>query len=70
MSQHEGHKGRSIKGDDPFYPNAPGPYVELGLPTCFMFLRAALDAVGLAVTANMMGYQAIGVADHNTLVEA
>ena len=67
MPQQEGHKRRSIEDDDPFHWNAPGPYVELGLATCFSFLRAASDAVDLAVTANMLGYHSIGVADHNTL---
>ncbi|WP_298858484.1 error-prone DNA polymerase [uncultured Sulfitobacter sp.] len=67
MPQQEGHKRRSIEDDDPFHWNAPGPYVELGLATCFSFLCAASDAVDLAVTANMLGYHSIGVADHNTL---
>ncbi|WP_299413274.1 error-prone DNA polymerase [uncultured Sulfitobacter sp.] len=67
MPQQEGHKRRSIEEDDPFHWNAPGPYVELGLSTCFSFLRASSDAVDLAVTANMLGYHSIGVADHNTL---
>ncbi len=67
MPQQEGHKRRSIEDDDPFHWNDPGPYVELGLSTCFSFLRAASDAVDLAVMANMLGYHAIGVADHNTL---
>ncbi|WP_299025758.1 error-prone DNA polymerase [uncultured Sulfitobacter sp.] len=67
MPQQEGHKRRSIEEDDPFHWNAPGPYVELGLSTCFSFLRASSDAVDLAVTANMLGYHSIGLADHNTL---
>ena len=67
MPLQEGHKRRSIEEDDPFHWNDPGPYVELGLATCFSFLRAASDAVDLAVTANMLGYHSIGVADHNTL---
>ena len=67
MPQQEGHKRRSIEGEEPFQPNPPGPYVELGLATCFSFLRASSDAVDLAVSANMLGYDAMGVADHNTL---
>lgn len=67
MPQQEGHKRRTLDAEDPFQRNAPGPYVELGLATCFSFLRAASDAVDLTVTANMLGYHAIGVADHNTL---
>ena len=67
MPQQEGFKRRSLEADNPFQANPPAPYVELGLASCFSFLRAASDAVDLAVTANMLGYDAIGVADHNTL---
>ncbi|MEQ6249209.1 error-prone DNA polymerase [Sulfitobacter sp. HNIBRBA3233] len=67
MPQQEGHKRRTIDGDDPFHWNAPAEYVELGLATCFSFLRAASDAVDLTATANLLGYDCIGVADHNTL---
>jgi error-prone DNA polymerase len=67
MPEQEGHKRRSIAQDEPFQPNPPGAYVELGLATCFSFLRAASDAVDLTVSANMLGYDALGVADHNTL---
>lgn len=67
MPQQEGHKRRSIEEEDPFHWNAPGAYVELGLATCFSFLRAASDAVDLSATANLLGYHSIGVADHNTL---
>ncbi|KEJ90892.1 error-prone DNA polymerase [Sulfitobacter donghicola] len=67
MPQQDGHKRRSMDEDDPFHPNDPSPYVELGLATCFSFLRAASDAVDLTATANTLGYHALGVADHNTL---
>ncbi|MEQ6202045.1 error-prone DNA polymerase [Sulfitobacter sp. HNIBRBA2951] len=68
MPQQDGHKRREIEeGEDPFHRNPPGAYVELGLATCFSFLRASSDAVDLSVTANLLGYDAIGVADHNTL---
>ncbi len=67
MPQQEGHRRRTLEGDDPFTPHAPGPYVELGLASCFSFLRAASDAVDLTATANLHGYHAIGIADHNTL---
>lgn len=45
----------------------PGPFVELGLSTCFSFLRGASDAIDLVNTARAMGYDALGVADANTL---
>ncbi|MHA7818187.1 MAG: error-prone DNA polymerase [Erythrobacter sp.] len=42
------------------------PFVELGLVSCFSFLRGASDAVDLAMTARTLGYDAIGVADANS----
>ena len=66
MPQQEGHKRRTLE-EEPFTPHPPGPYVELGLASCFSFLRAASDAVDLTATANIQGYHAIGIADHNTL---
>ncbi|UWR22772.1 error-prone DNA polymerase [Sulfitobacter sp. S190] len=67
MPEQEGHKRRTQDGDDPFHWNDPGPYVELGLASCFSFLRAASDAIDLTATANLLGYHAMGIADHNTL---
>jgi len=66
MPQQEGHKRRTLE-DVTFTPNPPSPYVELGLASCFSFLHAASDAVDLSVTANMLGYDTIGIADRNTL---
>ncbi|WP_345170178.1 error-prone DNA polymerase [Sphingomonas daechungensis] len=51
-------------------PPAPvekAPYVELGVSTPFSFLRGASDAIELTLTALHHGYDAIGVADRNTL---
>jgi error-prone DNA polymerase len=67
MPQQEGHKRRTLDGDDPFQWHPPSPYVELGLASSFSFLRAASDAVDLTSTANILGYDAMGIADHNTL---
>jgi error-prone DNA polymerase len=67
MPQQEGHKRRTLDPDDPFQWHPPAPYVELGLASCFSFLRAASDAVDLTATANIIGYDAMGIADHNTL---
>ena len=67
MPQQDGHKRRTLEDEDPFQPNPPAPFVELGLASCFSFLRASSDAVDLSVTANKLGYDAIGIADHNTL---
>ncbi|MEP1768023.1 MAG: error-prone DNA polymerase [Sulfitobacter sp.] len=67
MPEQQGHK-RRVGGDgDGIHRNAPAPFVELGLATCFSFLRASSDAVDLAARANALGYHALGVADHNTL---
>ena len=42
------------------------PFVELGLVSCFSFLRGASDAVDLVLTARALGYDAIGIADANS----
>ena len=42
-------------------------FVELGLVSCFSFLRGASDAVDLATTARALGYDALGIADANTM---
>ena len=53
---------------DPDRIGAPGraPFVELGLVSCFTFLRGASDAVDLVLTARALGYDAIGIADANS----
>ena len=43
------------------------PFVELGLVSCFSFLRGASDAVDLVLQARALGYDAIGIADANTM---
>jgi error-prone DNA polymerase len=45
----------------------PSPYVELGVMSCFSFLRGASDALDLASTARALGYDAIGIADANSM---
>ncbi len=47
-------------------PPPRAPFVELGLVSCFSFLRGASDAVDLAMTAHALGYDAIGIADTNS----
>ena len=46
---------------------ARAPFVELGLVSCFSFLRGASDAVDLVLTARGLGYDAIGIADANSM---
>jgi error-prone DNA polymerase len=42
-------------------------FVELGLATCFSFLRGASDPVDLVLAAHRLGYDAVGVADANSM---
>jgi len=53
---------------DPDLIEAPprSAFVELGLVSCFSFLRGASDAVDLVLTARSLGYDAIGIADANS----
>ena len=48
-------------------PVTPSAYVELGVTSPFSFLRGASDAIELTLTALGQGYDAIGIADRNTL---
>jgi error-prone DNA polymerase len=54
---------------DPSQVAAPqrAAFVELGLVSCFSFLRGASDAVDLALTAHGHGYDAVGIADANSM---
>jgi error-prone DNA polymerase len=53
--------------DMPQPPTTPSPYVELGVTSPFSFLRGASDAIELATSALLLGYDAIGIVDRNTL---
>ncbi|MFN4019034.1 MAG: error-prone DNA polymerase [Erythrobacter sp.] len=49
---------------------APPPraaFVELGVASCFSFLRGASDAVDLVLAAHAAGYDALGIADANSM---
>ena len=48
---------------------ARASFVELGMASNFSFLRGASDAVDLAATARALGYDALGIADLNSLPE-
>jgi error-prone DNA polymerase len=48
-------------------PPERAPFVELGLVSCFSFLRGASDAVDLVTTARVLGYDALGIADVNSM---
>ncbi len=59
---------RSLKhSSDTFAANPPAPFVELGVTSCFSFLRGASEATDLVLTALAQGHHALGIADHNTL---
>lgn len=60
------HPRRTIE-EEGFKRNPPSDFVELGISTCFSFLRGASDAVDLATTANALGYHKLGCADLNTM---
>ena len=53
--------------DMPPPPVTPSPFVELGVTSPFSFLRGASDAIELVLAALGHGYDAIGIADRNTL---
>ncbi len=69
MPEREGFSRiKLVRGDDmPPPPVTPSPYVELGVASPFSFLRGASDAIELVLTALPLGYDAIGIADRNTL---
>ncbi|HTM96785.1 MAG TPA: PHP domain-containing protein, partial [Croceibacterium sp.] len=46
---------------------ARAPFVELGMVSCFSFLRGASLPVDLVETAFALGYDAIGIADANSM---
>ncbi|MBU7572665.1 MAG: error-prone DNA polymerase [Hydrogenophaga sp.] len=52
---------------DGVVPPPRAPFVELGLVSCFSFLRGASDAVDLVLAAHGQGYDALGIADVNSL---
>ena len=58
---------RTLRLDpDLIKPPVRATFVELGLVSCFSFLRGASDAVDLVMRARTLGYDAIGIADANT----
>ncbi len=59
------HMRKTLTGDFP--PNPRADYVELGVTTPFSFLRGASEASELIAAAHALGYDALGVADINTM---
>ena len=60
------HPRRTVPENGVYTCNPPAAFVELGITTCFSFLRGASDAVDLATTAWALGYSALGCADINS----
>ncbi|MTH33611.1 DNA polymerase III subunit alpha [Paracoccus limosus] len=48
-------------------PNPPSAYVELGVTSAFSFLHGASQPSELALAAHLLGYDALGIADLNSL---
>ena len=65
MPEKDQHPRKRVDGTFP--PNPPAPYVELGVMSAFSFLRGASDAAELVGTAWTLGYDALGIADLNSL---
>lgn len=73
MPEREGPQRRTLVGGAGPHiraPNYRSRFVELGVATCFSFLKGASDAVDLALTAHAAGYDALGVADLNSFAGA
>ncbi|KAA9009367.1 error-prone DNA polymerase [Histidinibacterium aquaticum] len=60
------HPRRRVPEESVSGANPRAPFVELGLASCFSFLRGASDAVDFALEARELGYDALGIADLNT----
>ncbi|MGY8996660.1 MAG: PHP domain-containing protein, partial [Alphaproteobacteria bacterium] len=58
---------RTLPEGSNYAANPRSPYVELGLASCFSFLRGASDATDLVLTAWSQGYDVLGIADLNTM---
>ncbi len=59
------HVRRDVSGV--FAQNPRAAFVELGVTSPFSFLRGASEAVDLVAAASALGYDALGIADLNTM---
>jgi error-prone DNA polymerase len=67
MPEMDNQRPRRTLEDEGFAPNPRAAFVELGLTSCFSFLRGASDAVDLARTAAGQHHDSLGIADLNTM---
>ena len=59
---------RTLKRSDEDFPaNPESAFVELGVTSCFSFLRGASDAIDYVIAAYAQGHHALGIADRNTM---
>lgn len=58
---------RRLKADPNLAKPARAPFVELGLVSCFSFLRGASEPIDLVETAWALGFDAVGIADANSM---
>ena len=58
---------RTIAPDPSFRRHPDAPYIELGVASSYSFLRGASDPVDLAEEAYRQGYDALGIADRNSM---
>ena len=58
---------RRLKADPTLAVPPRAPFVELGLVSCFSFLRGASQPIDLVETAWALGFDAIGIADANSM---
>ena len=61
---------RTLDSGEVFEQNAAAPFVEFGMASAFSFLRGASEPVDLAITANLLGYDMMGIADYNSVAGA
>ncbi|MTH65391.1 error-prone DNA polymerase [Paracoccus shanxieyensis] len=63
----DSHPKVALKLPDVTAPNPRAAYVELAVTSAFSFLRGASQPDELALTAHLLGYDALGIADLNSL---
>ncbi|MGR3485218.1 MAG: error-prone DNA polymerase [Paracoccaceae bacterium] len=67
MPLNDGPAKRTLSDENAFRHNPRAPYVEFAVASAFSFLRAASEPVDLVAQANLLGYDAIGIADRNSM---
>ena len=63
----DSHPRKALKLPEVSAPNPPSAYVELGVTSAFSFLHGASQPSELALTAHLLGHDAMGIADINSL---